>query len=68
MYQLTSTDLQPYLSDRHPSVRHTLVRGINGRLGTSHLESLIGGTHEEDLPITHPLDSMDLAPPRLIQV
>jgi hypothetical protein len=61
--QLTTTDIQPYRSDRYPSVRHTLVRGIDGRLdGTPH--------HEEDLPVTQPLDSIHLATafPRLPQV
>lgn len=68
--QLTTTDLQPYLSDRYPSVRPTLVRGIDGRLGTPHLESLIDSIHEENLLVTRPSDSMHSATalPRLTQV
>ncbi len=61
LYQPTDTDLQPYRSGLLPSMRSTLIRSIDERVGIPHPENLIDGIHEANLPATFLSDPTGIA-------
>ena len=61
LYPPTDTDLQPYCSGLLPSMRSTLIRSIDERVGVPHPENLIDGIYEANLPATFPSDPTGMA-------
>jgi hypothetical protein len=57
----TDTDLQPYRSGLLPSMRSTLIRSIDERVGIPHPEHLIDGIYEVNLPAIFPSDPTGMA-------